>query len=147
MIAIGSNHTGYELKEEIKKYLEEKEIEYKDFGVDKNEVLDYPEIAKRVSKSIQEKECETGILISKTGMGMSIVANKFKGIKCVPCYDEYTAKYAKMYHNSNIIALGEEDLSVSSAICILRMWLATNYEGEKEAELGAIEEIEKENMK
>ena len=87
MIAIGSNHTGYELKEEIKKYLEEKEIEYKDFGVDKNEVLDYPEIAKRVSKSIQEKECETGILISNTGMGMSIVANKFKGIKCVTCYD------------------------------------------------------------
>lgn len=147
MIAIGSNHTGYELKEEIKKYLEEKGIEYKDFGVAQNEVLDYPEIAKKVSKSIQTKECETGILISKTGMGMSIVANKFKGIKCVPCYDEYTAKYAKMYHNSNIIALGEEDLSVSTAICILRMWLATNYEGEKEAELGAIEEIENENMK
>lgn len=147
MIAIGSNHTGYELKEEIKKYLEEKDIDYIDCSVEKNEIIDYPEIAKRVSKLIQEGKCENAILISKTGMGMSIVANKFKGIRCVPCYDEYTAKYARMYHNSNILALGEEDLKVSTAICILRMWLGTTYEGEKEVELNLINEIEKENMK
>ncbi len=147
MIAIGSNHTGYELKEEIEKYLKEKEIDFVDCGAKKNEVIDYSEIAKRASKLIQEGKCDSAILISKTGMGMSIVANKFKGIRCVPCYDEYTAKYAKMYHNSNIIALGEEDLKTSTAICILRMWLATNYEGEKDAEMLAIAEIEKENMK
>ena len=147
MIAIGSNHTGYEIKEEIKKYLEEKNIEYIDCGVKKDEIVDYPEIAKRASKLIQEGKCENAILISKTGMGMSIVANKFKGIRAVPCYDEYTAKYAKMYHNSNILALGEEDLKVSTAICILRMWLATTYEGEKEEEMNIITEIENENMK
>ncbi len=147
MIAIGSNHAGYNLKEEIKKYLDEKQIEYKDFGVGENEIIDYPEIAKKISKAVQTKECKTGILVSKTGLGMSIVANKFKGIKCVPCYDEYTAKYAKKYHNSNIIALGEDGLNISTAICILRMWLATEYEGERKDELNEIDEIENENMK
>lgn len=147
MIAIGSNHAGYKLKEEIKKYLDEKQIEYTDFGVEENEIIDYPEIAKRVSKAVQTKEYTTGILISKTGLGMSIVANKFKNIKCVPCYDEYTAKYAKKYHNSNVIALGEDGLNVSTAICILRMWLATEYEEERNEELTLIDEIEKENMK
>lgn len=147
MIAIGSNHAGYKLKEEIKKYLEEKEIQYTDFGVEENEIIDYPEIAKRVSKAVQTKEYTTGILVSKTGLGMSIVANKFKNIKCVPCYDEYTAKYAKKYHNSNVIALGEDGLNVSTAICILRMWLATEYEEERNEELNLIDEIEKENMK
>lgn len=147
MIAIGSNHAGYKLKEEIEKYLDEKKIKYKDFGAKKNEIIDYPEIAKRVSNAVATNECDSGILISKTGLGMSIVANKFKGIKCVPCYDEYTAKYAKKYHNSNVIALGEDDLSVNTAICILRMWLATEYEGESNSELEQIAEIEKENMK
>ena len=129
MIAIGSNHTGYQLKEEIKKYLDEKKIKYKDYGTKRNE------------------ECDYGILISKTGLGMSIVANKYKGIKSVPCYDEYTAKSAKQYHNSNIITLGEEDLSVNTAICILRMWLATEYEEQNNEELNEIAEIENENMK
>lgn len=147
MIAIGSNHTGYKLKEEIKKYLDEKNIKYKDYGANEDEVIEYTEIAKRVSMAVSKKECDSGILVSKTGLGMSIVANKFKGIKSVPCYDEYTAKYAKQYHNSNIIALGEADLSVNTAICILRMWLATEYEGQSNDELELIDQIEKENMK
>lgn len=147
MIAIGSNHTGYCLKEEIKKYLEEKKIPYIDVGVKEEENNDYPEIAKRVSELIEQGECESGILISRTGLGMSIVANKFKQIRCVPCYDEYTARYAKQYHNSNIIALGSDDLEVSTAICILRMWLGTPYEGERKEELKQIEQIEKKNMK
>lgn len=147
MIAIGSNHAGYKLKEEIKKYLENKEISYLDVGVKQEEKIEYPDIAKRVSKQIQDKKCEVGIIISKTGLGMSIVANKFKGIKCVPCYDEYTAKYSKRYHNSNVLALGAEDLDISTAICILRMWLATKYEEDSGTELLEIEEIERENMK
>lgn len=147
MLAIGSNHAGYELKEEIKKYLQEKEIPYQDIRGNKEEKLDYPEVAKRVSMKIQNKECDAGIVISRTGLGMAIVANKFKGIKCVPCYDEYTAKYSKLYHNSNVLALGSEDLDVSTAICILRMWIATEYDGDRALELSKIEEIEKENMK
>ena len=148
MIAIGCDHGGFRLKEEIIKYLEEKSIEYKDFGCMNEERVDYPNIAKEVSKAVQEKSCETGILICRSGIGMSIVANKYKGIKCALCHNEYTAKYAKLHNNANILAMGADDVTVSEAICILRMWLATNFEGGRHEErLKLIEEIENDNMK
>ena len=80
MIAIGSDHGGYKLKEEIKRYLEEKEIEYIDCGTFSEESVDYPEIAKAIALEVQSKECDKGIAICRSGIGMSIVANKFKGI-------------------------------------------------------------------
>ena len=148
MIAIGSDHGGYKLKEEIKKYLSEIGIEYKDFGTDSEERTDYPIYAKRVAESIQNKECDKGILICRSGIGMSIVANKFKGIRCAACHDEYTAKYAKLHNNSNILAIGADDVTTNEAICILRMWLATEFEGGRHEErLKIIEEIENKNMK
>lgn len=148
MIAIGSDHGGYKLKEEIKKYLDEKGIEFKDFGTVSEERVDYPEIAKEVSKSVQKKEAEFGILICKTGLGMSIVANKFKGIRCAVCHNENTAKYARLHNDANVLALSGQDLSVNDAICILRMWLATEFEGGRhQNRIDMIEEIEKENMK
>jgi ribose 5-phosphate isomerase B len=148
MIAIGSDHGGYKLKEEIKKYLEEKDIQYKDFGCMSEERADYPNIAKEVSKEVQSKKCDKGILICRSGLGMSIVANKFKGIRCTPCYNENTAKYSRLHNNSNILAIGADEVTVSEAICILRMWLATEFEGGRHLErLEIIEEIEKENMK
>lgn len=147
-IAIGADHGGYKLKEEIKKYLEEKEIEYKDFGTDSELRADYPMIAKEVSKSVQSKECEFGILICRTGYGMAMVANKFKGIRCAPCYNEETAKFARMHNNMNVMALGADHISTNEAICVLRMALATEFEGGRHTErLNMIEEIEKENMK
>ena len=148
MIAIGSDHGGYKLKEEIKKYLEEKEIKYTDFGCMNEERVDYPNIAKEVSKAVQSKKYNMGILICRSGLGMSIVANKFKGIRCTPCHNEYTAKYARLHNNSNILAIGADDVTVNEAICILRMYLATEYEGGRHDErLKIIEDIEKENMK
>lgn len=148
MIAIGSDHGGYRLKEEIKKYLDEKNIEYKDFGTYSEESVDYPEIAKVVAKSIQSKEAEKGILICRSGIGMSIVANKYKGIRCTPCYNEETAKYSRMHNNSNLLALGADYVSTNEAICIVRMYLATEYEGGRhDARLKMIEQIENENMK
>ena len=148
MIAIGSDHGGYKLKEEIKKYLQEKNIQYKDYGCMNEERVDYPNIAKDVATAIQNKECDEGILICKSGLGMSIAANKFKRIRCTLCHNEYTAKYAKLHNNSNILAIGADDVTVNEAICILRMWLATNYEGERhEQRLKIIEEIENQNMK
>ena len=148
MIVIGSDHGGYKLKEEIKKYLKEKEIEYIDCGCETEESVDYPDIAKAVVKEMQEKKSTQGILICRSGIGMSIVANKFKGIRCTPCHNETTAKYARMHNNSNILALGADNISVNKAICILRMWLATEYEGGRhEARIKKIEEIERENMK
>lgn len=147
-IAIGADHGGYKLKEEIKKYLKEEEIEYIDFGTNSEERVDYPVIAKKVCKSIQNKEFDFGIIICKTGYGMSIVANKFKDIRCATCYNEQSAKFAKAHNNINVLALGAEYISTNEAICILRMILATEFEGERHnIRLNMIKEIEKENMK
>ncbi len=148
MIAIGSDHGGYKLKEEIKKYLDEKEIKYKDFGTMSEESIDYPIIAKEVAKSVQSNECERGIVICRSGIGMSRCANKFKGIRCTTCYTEETAKYSRMHNDSNILALGADYVTTNEAICILRIWLATEFEGGRHEErLKLIEEIENENMK
>ena len=147
-IAIGADHGGYKLKEEIKKYLEDKEIEYKDFGTDSEQRTDYPVIASKVAKNIQNKESDLGILICKTGYGMSIVANKYKGIRFAACYNEESAKFSKLHNDINIVALGAEHLTANEAICILRMILATEFEGGRHNErLNIIKEIEKENMK
>ena len=148
MIAIGSDHGGFRLKEEIKKYLDEKQIEYIDYGCMTEERVDYPNIAKEVAIAVQKGKCEKGILICRSGLGMSIVANKFKGIRCTPCHSEESAKFARAHNNSNILALGADELTVNEAICILRMWLATEFEGGRHNErLEIIKEIENENMK
>lgn len=148
MIAIGSDHGGYKLKEEIKKYFEEKNIEYKDFGAYSEERTDYPVYAKEVATSIQKKECDCGILICKTGIGMTMAANKFKGIRCATCNDETTAKQAKEHSNINVLALSAETISSSKAIAIIRMWLGSKFlEGRYNERLEMIRDIEKENMK
>lgn len=148
MIIIGSDHGGYKLKEEIKKYLEEKEIKYKDLGTYEEESVDYPDIASKVSQEVQKNKENQGILICRSGIGMSIVANKFKGIRCALCHNEYTAKYSRLHNNSNILAMGADDVDINEAICILRMWLATNFEGGRHEErIKLIEEIEDKNMK
>ena len=147
MIAIGSDHGGFELKEEIKKYLDEKGIEYKDFGTYSNERAEYPIYGQKVAKAVQSKECEKGILVCGTGFGMAIVANKFKGIRCAACYNEESAKFSKLHNDINVLALGAEYLSSNDAICILRMIFATEFEGGRHNErLNMIKEIEKDNM-
>ena len=147
MIAIGCDHGGFKLKEEIKKYLEEKEIDCKDLGCMNEERVDYPNIAKEVAKQVQDKKCEKGILICRSGIGMSIVANKFKGIRCVLCHDEFTAKYSRLHNDGNILAIGADAVSANEAICILRMWLATEFEGGRHLErVNLIEEIEDQNI-
>lgn len=148
MIAIGCDHGGYKLKEEIKKYLEEKGIPYNDLGCMNEERVDYPNIAKEVAKKVQSKECEKGILICRSGIGMSIVANKFKGIRCTVCHDEFTAKYARLHNDGNILAIGADSVTTNEAICILRMWIATEFEGGRHTNrINLIEQIEDENMK
>ncbi len=148
MIAIGCDHGGYRLKEEIKKYLEEKQIPYKDLGCMNEERVDYPNVAKEVAKEVQAKNCEKGILICRSGIGMSMVANKFKGIRCVLCHDEFTAKYSRLHNDGNVLALGADVVSENEAICILRMWLATEFEGGRHQErIDLIKDVEAENMK
>lgn len=148
MIAIGSDHGGYKLKEEIKKYLEEKEIEYIDCGTLNEESVDYPEIAKTVALEMENKECGKGIVICRSGIGMSIVANKFRGIRCAKCNDEEEAKFSKMHNDANMLALGADYMDTSKAIRIVRTWIATEFQGGRHYErIKIIEEIENENMK
>ena len=148
MIAIGADHGGYKLKEEIKKYFDEQGIEYKDFGTYSEERVDYPDIAKKVSKAVQSKKCDRGILICRSGYGMSMVANKFKGIRSAPCFEETAAKFSRMHNDSNMLALGADYVTTSKAIQIVRVWIATEFEGGRHSDrLALIEEIEKENMK
>ena len=148
MIAIGSDHGGYKLKEEIKKYLEEKEIEYTDCGTFDEESVDYPEIAQAVSSEIQDGHAEKGIVICRSGIGMSIVANKFKGIRCAKCNEEEEAKFSRMHNDANVLALGADYMDENKAIRIVRTWIATEFEGGRhETRVKMIEEIENENMK
>lgn len=148
MIAIASDHGGYALKEEIKKFLDEKEIPYKDFGCNSQERTDYPLYAKPAVKAVQSKECDRGILICGTGFGMTMVANKFKGIRCASCWNEEVAKLLKAHNNANVIALPGRFINISEAVVILRAWLGTEFmEGRHTDRLQMIEEIEKENMK
>ena len=148
MIALASDHGGYKLKEEIKKYLDEKEIPYKDFGTYSDERTDYPIYAKKVAKAVQNKEYEKGILICGTGFGMTIYANKFKGIRCASCWNEEVAKLLKGHNDANIIALPGRFINISQAVNILRAWIGTEFMGGRHAErLQMIDEIEKENMK
>lgn len=148
MIAIGSDHGGYNLKEEIKKYLNEIGIEYKDFGTDSEERTDYPIYAKKVAESIQKKECDKGILLCKSGCGMAIVANKFKGIRAGLVINENEAKFAKADDDINVITISGKNTSIEEAIKIIRMWLGTEFKGGRYQErIEMINKIEKENMK
>ena len=148
MIAISSDHGGYKLKEEIKKYLEENNIEYKDYGTDNEERTDYPIYAKKVAKAVVEKECDKGILLCRSGYGMTVVANKFKGIRAAAILNEESSKFAKADDDINVITLGGDYLTTNQAICIIRNWLATEFKGGRyEERLKMIEDIEKENMK
>ena len=148
MIAIGSDHGGYKLKEEIKKYLNEIGIEYKDFGTDSEERTDYPIYAKKVAEAIQSKECDKGILLCKSGCGMAIVANKFKGIRAGLVINENEAKFAKADDDINVITIGGNNTSIEEAIKIIRMWIGTEFKGGRYQErIEMINKIEKENMK
>lgn len=148
MIAIGADHGGYKLKEEIKKYLDEKEIKYIDVGTYTEERTDYPIFAEKVAKKILNGECDKGIIACRSGAGMAMVANKFRGIRAASLHSEVEAKFAKSDDDINVITLGGDYITVNEAICIIRNWLATEFKGGRYQErLDMIEEIEKENMK
>ena len=147
-IVIGADHGGYKLKEEIKKYLEEKNIPYEDKGAYSEDSVDYPDIAKAVASDVSNKKADIGILICRSGIGMSMCANKFKDVRCAVCYQEQTAKFSRMHNNANMLALGADYISVNDAVCILRQFLATEFEGGRhQRRVDMISGIEKENMK
>ncbi len=148
MIAIGADHGGYKLKEEIKKYLDELGIEYKDFGTYDEERTDYPIYAKLVAEEVSSKRCKLGILACRSGAGMTIVANKFKGIRAANLTNEEEAKFSKSDDDINVAVFGGDYITPNEAIRMVRIWLATEFKGGRYLErLQMIQNIEKENMK
>lgn len=131
MIAIGCDHAGFELKEAIRKYLEEKNIEYKDFGTYSTDSVDYPVFAYKVADSIVKEECERGILCCGTGIGISMAANKVKGIRAAVCSDEFCAEMTRRHNDANIICLGGRVISEEMAVKLADIFLHTEFEGGK----------------
>ncbi len=143
MIALGCDHGGYELMQEIKQHLTKKGVEYVDFGTDSNKATDYPIYAKKVARAIQSGECEKGILICGTGIGISITANKQKGIRCALCHDVFSAEATRLHNDSNVLAMGGRVVGAGLAIMIVDTWLNTPFSGE-ERHMARINQIEAE---
>ena len=131
MLALGCDQGGYELKQEIKKYLEERHIEYRDFGCDSTDSVDYPVYAKKVCRAITNGECDKGILICGTGIGISITANKFKGIRAALCTDCFCAEATRLHNDANVLALGGRVVGPGLAIKIVDTFLNTPFSGDE----------------
>ena len=146
MIALGADHGGYELKEAIKKHLDEKGVEYKDFGTYTGEAIDSPIIAKQVALSITSGECERGILCCGTGVGISIAANMVKGIRRACCSDCFSAHYTRLHNDANILAMGGRVIGAGLAFLMVDTFLETEFEGGRHARrVDLITQIENEN--
>lgn len=131
MIGIGCDHGGLELKKEVIRYLEGQGIEYKDYGTYTSESVDYPVYAKLVANAVASGECEKGILICGTGIGVSIVANKVKGIRCALCHDVFSAKATREHNDSNVLAMGGRVVGPGLAVEIVKTWLGTDFSGDE----------------
>lgn len=129
MIAIACDHAGLELKEEIIKHLNQKNIQVKDFGTYDTSSCDYPDFAYPAAKSVADGECEKGILICGTGVGMSMCANKVKGVRCALCGDCFSAQATRQHNDANMLAMGARVVGAGLALKILDIFLETPYEG------------------
>ncbi|MBR1816146.1 MAG: ribose 5-phosphate isomerase B [Lachnospiraceae bacterium] len=127
MIAIGSDHGGYELKLEVIKHLKDRGIKVKDYGCDSTASCDYPVYAGKVTDAVVSKECELGILICGTGIGMSMAANKVKGIRAALCSDCFSAKATKEHNNANILCMGARTIGPGLALMIVDTFLDTPF--------------------
>lgn len=142
-IAIGCDHAGIELKEEIISLLKNLNIEFIDFGTDTSESVDYPDFGEKVSEAVSTGKIEKGILICGTGIGMSIVANKFPGIRASLCNELFTAKMSRLHNDANILVLGGRIVGKDLAKEIVRTWVNTPFEGNKHSRrLDKISKIE-----
>ena len=129
MIAIGCDHGGFELKEAIVNYLKEKNLEFKDFGIYENVSVNYPEIGVKVARAIASGECERGILCCGTGIGISLAANKVKGIRAAVLSDEFSCEFTRRHNDANILALGGRVVSIEKGLKLVDIFLNTPFEG------------------
>lgn len=131
MIALASDHGGFKLKRKIIKYLEEHNIEYKDFGCYDKDSCDYPVFGKAAARAVAGGECEKGIVVCTTGIGISIAANKVKGVRCALCSDTLSAKMTRLHNDANMLALGGAFVGNMLALDIVETFLNTEFSNEE----------------
>lgn len=132
-VAIGSDHAGTGLRQFVREWLEQKEAEVVDFGPHEAGSVDYPDYAALVSRSILNQEAERGVLVCGSGMGMSMAANRFEGIRAALCREPLTAEFARSHNNANVLVLGERFTGTALAEAILQAWWETPFEGGRHA--------------
>jgi len=128
-IALGSDHAGFELKEDLRAFLAEMKIEALDLGTYSEDSVDYPDVAVKVAEKVARGEVERGLLICGTGIGMSIVANRFPGVRAALCHDLYTARVSREHNNANILAMGGRVTGKGLAREMLKVFLETEFQG------------------
>ena len=131
MIAIGCDHGGFALKQELIEHFKSNNIEFKDFGCYNTDSVDYPDYAKVVCEAVLSGECEKGVLICGTGIGISIAANKIPGIRCALCHDVFSAEATREHNDTNVIALGGRVIGPSHAIKVVDTWLSTPFSNDE----------------
>ena len=141
MIALGCDHGGFDLMQEVMAHLDQRGIEYKNFGTFTKESCDYPEYAKLVANAVVEGICEKGILICGTGIGISIAANKVPGIRCALCHDCFSAKATREHNNANVLAMGGRIIGAGHALDVVDLFLDTPFSND-ERHIRRIEKIE-----
>ena len=143
MIAIGCDHGGYELKQKILAHLRQRRLEYRDFGCDSTASVDYPVYGKAVAHAVASGECEKGIVICSTGIGISIAANKVRGIRCALCSEPLSAEMTRRHNNANMLAMGAGMIGKNMAERIVEVFLSTEFEGGRhERRVGLLDAIE-----
>ena len=131
MIAVGCDHGGYDLKVEVLKHLDEKGVQYKDFGTYSNDSVDYPVYAEKVANAVVSGECELGLLFCGTGIGISIAANKVKGVRAACCSDNFSVEMTRLHNNANILCLGGRVVSPEKGIELVDLFLSTPFSGDE----------------
>jgi ribose 5-phosphate isomerase B len=144
-IAIGADHAGYGLKEDVKGYLKERGHEVEDLGTHSEETTDYPPICAAVARSVRDGRADRGVVLGGSGQGEQMTANKVRGIRAALCHDLYTARMARSHNDANVLSMGARIVAREMALLILETWLQTEFEGGRhERRVGQIMEIERE---
>lgn len=128
-VGIGSDHAGFEAKEAIKKYLTSEGIEFEDYGTFSTDSCDYPDYARKVAEAVSKGQCARGILCCGSGIGVSIVANKVRGVRAALCHDAETAKLSRQHNDSNVICFAARTTAVATIEDTLKQWFETEFEG------------------
>lgn len=148
MIAIGCDHGGFKLKEEIKRYLEKQGIACKDYGCYSEESVDYAPFALQVANSVKDNESDYGILVCSTGLGISMAANKVKGIRAAVCTNEFCAEMTRKHNNANVLCLGGMVVDTETALKLVDIFLSTAFEGDRhQRRIDQIAQIEEGTLK